>query len=149
MNLRLIKWHNVKQNSLSAKANTYILLYTSNNTIWKFYEKYSDQENNPVENLSIYNVKGDNRQYVVSLSIHREAKVCCKSVFQSGSELYFLKPEIILLCPLKKTTKASTTILRWQISMFTSHEDNNYIVFNYVCYLPWYMFSNNLLNKIW
>ena len=38
-----------------------MLLYKSNKTIWMFYGKFADEEDNRVNNPSIYNVEGDNR----------------------------------------------------------------------------------------
>ena len=38
-----------------------MLLYKSNKTIWMFYGKFVDEEDNRVNNPSIYNVEGDNR----------------------------------------------------------------------------------------
>ena len=40
---------------------THVLLYKSNKTIGMFYGIFPDEENNPVDNLKICNVEGDNR----------------------------------------------------------------------------------------
>ena len=38
-----------------------ILLYKSNKTIWKFYGKFANEGDNPVNNPNIYNVEENNR----------------------------------------------------------------------------------------
>ena len=38
-----------------------MLLYKSNKTIWMFYGKFADEEDNRVNNTNIYNVEGNNK----------------------------------------------------------------------------------------
>lgn len=66
--------------------------------------------NNTVDNLSICNVKGDNRQQAVPHYTKLEAKVCWESVFPSDSAIVFSKTGKYVVVFNKKPTKASTTI---------------------------------------
>jgi hypothetical protein len=91
-----------------------MLLYKSNKTIWMFYGKFADEEDNRVNNPSIYNVDGDNRlspglQQVAPGLLPPVNLKCIESLcfFQSGSIIIFSIPEIILL----HTTKQNSQVL--------------------------------------
>ena len=60
--------------------------------IWMFCGKFAEEGDNPVNNPNIYNIEGDNKK-------------CVQNVFFFSVwflQLYFLKPEMILLSSAKQ-----------------------------------------------
>ena len=45
-----------------------VLLYKSNMQFWMFYGNFADLEDNPVNNINIYNVEGDNSTLAMQIT---------------------------------------------------------------------------------
>ena len=73
----------------------YIIFYYKK--IWMFYKKFADKGDNSVNNLSIYNVEGDNRLSPVCLQPLTTGSLLKIPFFLSVSVIVFSIPNFIML----------------------------------------------------